>query len=458
MSWITDIFRRWSKPETAEIAAPERTGYRSTGLDTTVADALAPKKLLTLLKAADQGDITSQNELFEEMEERDGEMAGLLLQRKSGVLACPSEIVPGDEKDPRSVEVADECRRMMTAIPRLRDRHLDLLGAIPRGFACLEVLWETSERQWSPRNLAFRPQRWWTVDQNDHNRLLLRDAANPMGVEVNPLNFITHIHHASSGSLTRAGLSRTCTRPYVIRNYSVKDWLALMEVYGMPPRIGTLPQGASEKDAELLWAALLSLGHDAFGMKPAGAEIEFADTKGATANSDIYEKLYNLAGRAMTMAILGQVLTSGGEQGGSYALGKVQENVRFDILDSDASRLDETLSGFYAVWTRLNHGPDVAPPRHRTKVQMPKDLVADSQVVSQLVSAGAKIPASWVYSHFEIPAPKDDEEVLTPAAGVTPQPPAGNPLLNSLPPIEKKKGGVLPSWPERIARSAGWMS
>jgi phage gp29-like protein len=458
MSWLTEILKRWKRPEKEPQAEPTKWGRRSYGAaSTAIADALTPERLVGILKNAEDGDILAQSELFEAMEVRDAYLDGLLNQRKAGVTSCRYELIPGDDSS-QAQAAAEFCQKVVDEVPYWTDRVNDLLDAIPKGFACLEILWETSEKSWRPRDLTFRPQRWWTLDQSDRNKLLLRDDKDWKGREINPLNFIQHVHHARSGSLDRAGLSLACTRPFLVRNYAIKDWLAFAEVFGMPVRLGKLPQGASDADAKLLWEAFKSLGHDAAGMIPAGAEITFPNVN-VTTNADFFAKLREGSGQEMTICILGQLLTTGGETGGSYALGQVHQNARWDLVDSDAKRLDETLNRrLFAPISALNFGPDVAPPVYRTTVEAPEDLESGARVVQTLVGSGLKIPQSWVYGKFGIPVPEDDEAVLEPPQAAAPGGGFGmsNAIANA--PLDEKKKDSDARWLQRLARSSAYLS
>ncbi len=413
----------YTKPETREIAPATLGGWRYYAANT-VADLLTPVRLVTLLRAAEQGNILYQMELFEAMEERDAKLSGLFTQRKAGVTSCEFALEPGDDSQP-ALRARDFCAALLPApdgkrlgrIQSWSDRLRDLLDAVSKGFACLEILWETSQRQWLPSDLKFRPQRWWTLDLVDRQKLLLRDVSAPLGLPVNPFNFIMHRHNAHSGSLQRGGISLACARPFLVRNYALRDWLQLAELCGIPVRLGELAPGATQEDADLMWRALTSLGSAAAGMVPAGGKITFADAARAASDGAMFDQLRQRAGEEMALAILGQTFTGGGEEGHTLGFsGRAHEAVRFDLVDSDARALDETLNRqFFGPITLLNFGPEVAAPVYRTLVEEPVDLQRLATSVSTLVSVGLRVPAKWARKKFGIPAPADGEEVLTTA-------------------------------------------
>ena len=123
----------------------------------------------------------------------------------------------------------------------------------------------------------------------------------------------------------------------------------------------------------------------------------------------------------MAIAILGQTLTSGGEQGGSYALGKVHNQVRLDLAETDALALDETITQqIIRPVIELNLGPTVPIPHWRSIIEEPEDLPQLATVVKTLVEAGAQIPHSYVREKFNLPAPEAGEPILVPVGPAGP--------------------------------------
>jgi len=374
-------------------------------------DSLTPRQIKAMLLEAESGHLASQAALFEKMEEKDGELDAHLRTRKSGVCSLKWELVPAAGSG-AGAEAASLCREVLGAIPDLKAAIFDLMDAVPKGLSVLEIEWETGARQWRPMQLLWRPQRWFRLAEDGETLLLCeRDGG---GAELNPLNFIVHRVRARSGFCARTGLLRSCVRAFVVRHLSWKDWMAFAEVYGMPPRIGRLREGVPWDSAEAreLWEAVRALGMDAAAVVREGNQIEVLETR-SMGEGEIFQKILERAGREMTLAILGQTLTSGGEQGGSYALGLVHNMVRRDLVESDAATLEDTLTRqFLEPIVRLNLGPSAPAPRWHFVIERPQDLSQLAATVKTLTEAGLPIPRSWAYARFGIPEPAAGEEVL----------------------------------------------
>jgi phage gp29-like protein len=373
-------------------------------------DTLSPRQIKQMLLAAESGDTAAQADLFQRMEEKDGELDAHLRTRKAGVLRLAWELEPADGSE-RAAAAAEICRSTLEGLPGLHQALFDLLDAVPKGYSVLEVEWCTEPGRWRPRGLHWRPQRWFVLEEDAPLRMR---AEGGELVEVNPLNFLVHRVQARSGFCARTGLLRSCVRAFIVRHFAWKDWLAFAEVYGMPPRVGWLREDASwdSEEARELWQAVRGMGMDAAAVVREGNRIEVLDSA-PNADGSLFERIIERAGRELTLAVLGQTLTSSGEKGGSRALGQVHEHVRWDLVQADAEALGRTLSDqLLAPIVRLNLGPEHPVPRWRFATDRPEDLGRLAQTVRTLSEAGLPIPAGWAYRKFGIPRPAAGEAVL----------------------------------------------
>lgn len=366
--------------------------------------------------------------LFERMEQRDGVIDTHLRTRKSGVLAFPWEIVPGDES--AEAERAAEFIRDMLNEPIMDFESVmfDALDAVGKGASLLEIDWDTSEGSWTAKRLIWRPQWWFKID-SDGETFILRGAMG-QDIKINPLNFLIVRMKARSGFLAQTSLLRSCVRGFIVRFYSWKDWLRFAEVYGMPVRTGTLQAGTDFQSAEAtqLWAALQAMGMNGAAMLPFGTELNVWPQP-QQGSGDVFQKILDAGEREITLALLGQTLTSGGESGGSYALGKVHEMVRFDLVQSDARKLEGSFErGLFETTIRLNFGPAVPVPKLDIIATEPEDLNSLADQVETLGNAGLRIPEAWAYEKFGIPEPEGDQAVLIPTAT---EAPIGQPIANA---------------------------
>ncbi len=398
------------QPDVGPVAGPQKFGPRTVVGHVDI-DTLSPRRIKNMLLEAESGELASQAALFEKMEEKDGELDAHLRTRKSGVSSLNWVLLPAGQSQ-QAGQAASLCREVVGSIAGFKQAVFDLLDAVPKGLSILEIQWETAARRWRPERLLWRPQRWFRLAEDGETLLLSRRDGG--GSELNPLNFIVHRVKARSGFSARTGLLRSCVRAFIVRHLSWKDWMAFAEVYGMPPRIGRLREGVpwDSDEARQLWEAVRALGMDAAAVVREGNQIEVLDTRSG-GEGEIFQHILERAGREMTLAVLGQTLTSGGEQGGSYALGRVHDLVRRDLVQSDALALEETLTRqLLEPIVRLNLGPSAPTPRWHFVMEDPQDISKLAGTIKTLAEAGLAIPSKWVYERFGIPEPGTGDELL----------------------------------------------
>jgi len=128
------------------------------------------------------------------------------------------------------------------------------------------------------------------------------------------------------------------------------------------------------------------------------------------------EMVDDFANAGIARVILGQTLTSrGSDGGGSRALGQVHGAVKEEKIEVDAKGLMMTVN-LNLVWplTLFNFGPYVPPPTWVIDYDPEADLSAISINLQRLWSMGVPMSKDHIYTQFQIPEPKDEEDELPP--------------------------------------------
>ena len=397
------------RPESREVAAAQVTDKYSEY----PSDGLTPVRLAEIFKEADAGDVLRQAELFEEMEEKDPHLFSQLQTRKNAVTGLDYEVIPFDSDDPRDKEIAEFVEAQLGGIEGFEDIMLDLLDAIGKGFAVSEIMWSYDEGHVVVDDIRSRHQKRFFWDSVDDS-FKVRTQEAPEGIELPKNKFIVHKYKARSGHPSRTGVLRVVAWMYLFKNYTLKDWVAFCEVFGMPLRLGTYQPGASEDDKRALMQALVAIGADAAGIFPDGTAIEFVNTE-KTSSTDLYERLARYCDEQVSKAILGQTLTSD-SGGGSYAQSKTHNDVRHDLTVADCKAIAATLRrDLIRPLVLYNFGEDKRIPYLRFDAEESEDLTQTATVIGTLIrEAGLKVPTSYIYKKFSIPKPEGDEEIATP--------------------------------------------
>lgn len=383
-------------------------------------NGLTPEKLARILKEADAGEISRQMELFEEIEEKDLHLMSVMGTRKNAVLGCEYEIMPYSDEE-RDQEVAKFVGDVLYNLGDFDDMLMNSLDAIGKGFAVTEILWEIQNGAAVPAALKWRHQKKFRYDEFDNLRLMTEQNFYP-GLELPENKFIVHRYKARSGYNSRAGVFRTCVWMYLFKNYTLKDWVAFSEVYGMPIRLGKYEPSASADDKETLINAILQIGTDAAGIIPKSTEIQFIEAMKADGN--VYESLAKFCNAEISKAVLGQTQTSEVAASGSLASSKVHETVRQDILEADCKSLAKRVTGdLIRPLVLFNYGAAYARrlPYLKFACEKAEDQEKVSKVYTALAEMGLPIATQHLYDRFGVPKPEAGEELLQRPAAVQAQ-------------------------------------
>lgn len=374
---------------------------------------LTPERLARLLRAASNGDVVGQAELFDEMEDRDGHLVSVLGTRKRAVAGLPFTVEPASDRA-RDRRIAQAAQAMIEDIDNWQDALVGILDAIAKGYSGTEIDWrQKGDRVWVQRLLP-RPAAWFVPDRDQADLWRIRTEQAPAwGEPLQPGAWIWHEAKAKSGATAAgAALMRPLAWIYLFRNYTLKDWLIFAETYGAPVRIGKYRPGTGDDDLAVLYQALKDLGVDAAAMIPDSTTIEFVQAASTRSSVDVYAKLVDWGANEMSKAVLGQTLTTQASDKGTQALGRVHDEVRQDLIEADAAQLSRTLTRDLVVpWVAYQFGPQDRYPRLVLQATPDEDLDQAAGLYVKLAELGVQFPADHVHSRFGIPRPPGGPDV-----------------------------------------------
>jgi len=402
------------KPESRPLAAaPVMDSWREY-----VTSGLTPQRLTALLREADTGNVSRQAELFELMEEKDAHLLGEGEKRRNAILNIEFKVLPATE-DSRDVKVAEFVQEYFDNMSDWDDTLISLQDSVGKGFSALEITWDTSSGQAMPSGLEFIEQkRFLFTDERGYLRKYpkLMSDAHMMGEEIPSWQVLFHRYGGKAGHAAKSGLYRVCAWMFLFRNYSLKDWMAFLEVFGMPLRLGKYEAGASTEDKDALIAAIQSLGSDAAGIISKNTEIEFVESvKKGTTGDNPYDAMLKFCAKEISKALLGQTLTADVGEVGSYAATQVHNEVRIDLAKADTRAIASTVR--YQLIRPLvgfNYGWDTPVPGYKAIWNEKEDLKVLSEVYKNVISFGQPVSAEHVSERFGIPLPEKDQEILEP--------------------------------------------
>ena len=409
MSKLVDQFGREITPKELQqdIASPV-VGVRDIWYDTQ-ATGLTPSRLAGILTDLRIGYFAEFITLADEMHERDPHYASVIGTR-CNALSGREPVVEAAGNDKDAIKQADAVRELMRR-PEFDDLLDDLLDALDKGFAVSEILWDCSSKMWWPRGYRRVDQRWFQFDRATMD-LRLKDRDVREGLPLLPYKWIVHYPRIKSGFPVSGGLARLAVVAFMCKNYTIKDWMRFIEVFGQPLRLGKYGVNATPADKAILKRAVINIGADAAAIIPDSMKIEFQEA-GATAGGHLlFKATADWFNDQMSKAILGQTASTSGTPG---KLGNDQEqaDVRKDIMRKDGKKLAATLNAYLVrPFIDLNFGPQEKYPAIKWAFKEPTDLPAMSAFLTATVPMGLRVEQSVIRDMAGLPDPEEGAEVL----------------------------------------------
>lgn len=213
----------------------------------------------------------------------------------------------------------------------------------------------------------------------------------------------------------------------LIKRQNFSDWARYNEMYGIDMRVyeydPTNPKARDEMEA-----SAEKFGSAPWIVVPKGyGTITFPNSSNKQASAFAFDKLHEACNKAITIAVLGQTLTTGGEGGGSYELGKVHENVEGEINMEDRLYAQYLINYVMRKNILIPHGYPLEKIKGSFKVidELPKEMKANMWVM--LSKSGLPIAEEDFYNEFGVPFPEDRDVIKVSTPPPPPAPPGADP-------------------------------
>lgn len=404
-----------------EIARASITSIRNV-FHESIARGLTPAKLGALLTQVDEeGDPRDYLTLAEEMEERDPNYRSKLSIRKMATQALPIQVAAADPDDARSVEIQEFVQSELdNEQSGIVDAIGHLLDAIGKGYSVVEIMWQRDSDRWFPLSYEWRDPRFFRYDRNRGDELMLLTEEEPAeGVPLEPAKFMLHEPAMKSGLQIRGGLARVIAALHLYKSFALRDWMVFAELFGMPIRLGKYDTVANNPaDIATLRTAVGNIGTDAAAVIPKSMMIEFIEAARSGDGKGLFEVLATWLDKQTTLAVLGTNATS--EEGGSFAKARALEEIRDDILKSDARQISTTINrDLVRPLVDLNFGPQPRGmyPTAALLVEDDEDLVAFANAITPFIDRGLEVEQAPVRDKFKLQEPAEGASILKPKGG-----------------------------------------
>ncbi len=379
------------------------------------------------------GDFTVSSILADHIQ-RDPRVFATLDQRVLGTLGLPYCTDPSSDARAkgRAREIAKQVDSWwFTAFPESTLAEA-LTWRVLMGFAVGELVWSWSDDvseflprlvihhpsfiRFRSRSIAYKDQAagWYLQTQNGE-------------LKITPGDGRWFLFAYASERPWMHGAVRALAEPWLAATYAKRDANRRSEIEGVGVRVAQVPNGATTEAKNKFISNVKALGVETTLLLPEGYGFDIKATDMAAAQS--FQALIERCYLDITIALLGQNLTTQVKSGGSYAAASVHQGVLLDRIKADVAGLSTACrEQILKPWGRLNVSgwKDELAPWPRWDATPPTDLQTKAQALLTLGQAMVGLgpaglrPSEETLERFDVeeaeptPAPKQAVQVQQP--------------------------------------------
>lgn len=210
------------------------------------------------------------------------------------------------------------------------------------------------------------------------------------------------------------GKLATCAPYALYKRGNMGDWAQFCQIFGMPIREYTYAAGDEDARKRLLQDARKQ-GANAVYIHPEGSVMTLHEAQGKSGTNDLYERFTANCNDEMSIAILGNTLTTKSDTNGTQALGTVQAKEQMKITEDDVQFVLDILNyDMTDIFTAL--GVDTSRGEFVRVEEKYLDRQVQINVVSKLKDMGLPMSDDYLYKTFDIEKPEDYDAMKAQAA------------------------------------------
>jgi phage gp29-like protein len=363
---------------------------------------------------------------YRELEEKDDDVSSALEMLKLAVLRREWQVVPADDSS-EAANAAEFIEQQLDNLPNFQEILEALLDAPAYGLAVQEMIFDVSAGQVALLDIKDRPQELFAFNpqyllQTGPMRLMTDPWSIDGGELVPEQKFLIFSFRARSGNRRGRPLLRRVFWPSWFKRQAMRFWLRFGEK-GPGTAAVQYPNGATQDEKQKALAAAEAIVEKiAIAVPENFGLIKELLTSARSQNPAVYKQLIDDQKYAIARAVLGQTLTSYGNEGGrgSNALGSVHAKMFYlkevEVAIKLQTVIQQQLVRPLALW---NFGPNVPMPKFAITTEDEQDLVARIGIDSTAQGMGVPITKKYMQETYGYSEPGAEDEVLAPVQGAS---------------------------------------
>lgn len=385
---------------------------------------ITPRRLNQILAQAETGYLGPLYDQYYNVRTNDSRVAGAIESLTLGVAGHDYQVQAANQDDRLAIEAADALRQNLSEIDVQAFKRQAMDGVLD-GVALFENIWEPDSRtggirfaearQISQSRIGFERT---TTDKGSFGEIYIYNNGSrykPVG-EFDFGKITKVVMSDKPGYYDLTGLMRPVLRWYVIKYFTAKFWSQFTETYGFPVSTIKMSEADYQKHGERAKEFLRSMGRNKYSVLFDTMAFDMHDSQ-KTATAQIFKELIDECNSEMTIAILGQTLTTDPGSNGSRALGQVQEGTLQKRIRFYVQKIDKAINKYIVQpYVAMNYTelPIELYPKFVTTVKERVDREAQARAIKTITSLpGVNVPMKWVYEILDMPMPAANQDVIT---------------------------------------------
>ncbi len=411
-NWI-----EFSSGAMANLGTEFATSSRAMGFDPASIFGMLPDPDPVLRKRGEDAAILAELEGDDEVS-TGIEKRTLRTQNKTNFTFNPGH-AEGEEPTAQAVEVCKQLERDLSAL-KLRDEFGEILETVFYGPTFSELMWEPHNGRFKLVGIVSKPRDWFGF--NDERQPVFRSMESVEGDPLPPYKFLITRHRASYGNPYGKRLLTKCLWPVAFKRGGIEFWTKFCEKFGSAFMIAKAGKDAIERN--VIAAQLVSMIQDAVAVLPPSSDVDLVQASSKA--GDLHKSYVNHWNVTISKILTGQHLSTGQEGQGSRAASETHSAQLDALAESDQAMLVDSMNRLAQIYTRVNAGADVFPPKF--EYTEPEDYKEKAALDKELRDCGVIFKKVHFVRHYGL---SEDEFSMdssspenAPAQGADPAAPA----------------------------------
>lgn len=329
----------------------------------------------------------------------DARIGSLVENRQDKILRLDMGQVDGAD------ERINEAYRSAIDYNKMQKLGLQLLNALPYGFAMSEVVWKKEDGLFVPADFIPIPRkliRFSKFETGDRYIPILVTNNKPLDL---PYKFIMHRNDRGTGSVEGLSILRQVYWPWQFKKLGFKFWTMAAERIGVPTILAlfeTKTDIESKKRANELVDLLHQVRSGASLALGNVKDVKYLNAEGAIKDFDV---LISMCNTEISYGLTGQSLTTNESQYGTRANAILHDDTFAAVITKDAQALQSSMQVLYDWFAELNF-----PGSRPLEFEIDAGESAPWEMITKAIELGIPVSKRALYNRHKIPEPETEED------------------------------------------------